>query len=79
MKVKSSVWDTLSVRFFLENLPLQLADGDGEQAAGYRTVASNLGAIRIRAGIWSHEARQEHLGVECTERSQGEGPGTCQS
>lgn len=54
MKVKSSVWDMLSRKFPLENLPLQPAGGDGKQVAGSRSPATNLGAVGIRDGIQSH-------------------------
>lgn len=39
--MESSVWDMLNLRFLSEKPPLQLAGGDGEQAAGYRSLASN--------------------------------------
>lgn len=48
VKAENSVWDMSSLRSLLENLPFQLAVGDG--AAGYRSLASNLGAIGIRDG-----------------------------
>lgn len=51
MKVENSVWDMLSLRFPLESLPFQLAGGDGEQAAGYSSLASDLGALRTEMGF----------------------------
>lgn len=58
MKVKSSVWDMQSLKFPLENLPLQPAGGDGEQVAGSRSLATDLGAVRTRDGIQSHEVAE---------------------
>lgn len=48
VKVESSVWNMLSLRFLLEKHSWQLAGGDGKQVQG---VDSNLGTIRIRNGI----------------------------
>lgn len=64
----------LSLKFLSENLPLQPA-GDREQAAGSRSLATNLQAVRVRDGIQSQE-KMRTLESKCRQRSRGRGTGT---